>query len=126
METTIFLSRLIGLFCLVMGASMLKRNMMMDIFHELARQRSLSYVMGVLMLVMGLLLALTHTTWNSALEIVITLIGWGILAEAAKHLFSSKESVARYMGMLENKKIYYLIAVGYLTLGAYLAFQGFV
>ena len=124
-DTTIFLSKLIGVFCLVMGASMLKRDMMMEIFRELSRERALSYIMGVLMLIMGLLVTLIHTKLNSLLAICITILGWGIFFEAAIFLFSSKETVAKYLNTLENKTVYYLIALGYFLIGAYLSYSGF-
>jgi len=125
-DTTIFLSKLIGIFCLVMGASMLKRDMMMEVFRELSRERPLSYVMGVLMLILGLLVTLTHARWGNPLSIVITLLGWGILLESALFLFCSKKVVAKYVNTLENKTVYYLIVLGYLFVGAYLSYNGFV
>lgn len=125
-DATIFLSKLIGFFCLVIGASMLKRDMMMAVFLELSRERALSYVMGVLMLIMGLLVTLVHTKLGNPLSTVITLIGWGILFEAAIFLFSSKETVAKYVNTLESKEMYYLIALGYFLIGAYLSFNGFI
>mgnify|MGYP001613866432 CR=1 FL=1 len=105
---------------------MLKRDMMMEVFRELSRQRALSYIMGVLMLLQGLLVTLVHTKWETALATVITLLGWGILLEAAVFLFSSKETIAKYLNMTENKTTYYLIALGYFLIGAYLSYQGFV
>ena len=107
-DITIFLSKLIGIFCLVMASSMLKRDIMMEVFRELSRQRALSYVMGVLMLIFGLLLTLAHTKWGNPPSIVITLLGWGIFLEVAVFLFSSKEIVAKYVNTLENKTVYYL------------------
>ena len=124
-DATIFLSKLIGIFCLVMASSMLKRDMMMEVFRELSHQRALSYVMGVLMLILGLLLTLTYTKWGNPPSIVITLLGWGVLLEAVVFLFSSKETVAKYVNTLENKTVYYLIALGYFLIGAYLSYSGF-
>ena len=125
-DATIFLAKLIGIFCLVMGASMLKRDMMMEVFRELSRDRALSCVMGVLMLILGLLMTLTHTKWGNPPSIIITLLGWGILFESALFLFSSRGAVAKYVNSLENKKVYYIIALGYFLVGAYLAYNGFV
>jgi len=125
-DATIFLSKLIGIFCLVMGVSMLKRDMMMEVFRELSRQRALSYVMGVLMLILGLLVTLTHTKWGNPPSMIITLLGWGILLESAFFLFSSRETVAKYMNMIENKTVYFLIALGYFLVGVYLSYNGFV
>ena len=126
MDATIFLSKLIGIFCLVMASSMLKRDTMMEVFRELSHQRALSYVMGVLMLILGLLLTLTHTKWGNPPSAVITLLGWGVLLEAVVFLFSSKETVAKYVNTLENKTVYYLIALGYFLIGAYLSYNGFM
>lgn len=124
--TTIFLAKLIGVFSLVMGASMLKRNMMIEVFRELSRQRALSCVMGVLMLLIGLLVILVHTKWETIPATVITLLGWGVLLESTVFLFSSQEVVARYVSTLENKVLYYLITCGYFLLGLYLSYVGFV
>ena len=126
MDATIFLSKLIGIFCLVMASSMLKRDTMMEVFRELSHQRALSYVMGVLMLILGLFVTLTHTKWGNPPSTVITLLGWGVLLEAVVFLFSSKETVAKYVNTLENKTVYYLIALGYFLIGAYLSYSGFV
>ncbi len=125
-DTTIFLAKLIGIFSLVMGASMLKRDMMMEVFRELSHQRALSYVMGVLMLLQGLLLTLVHTKWGSSLAIFITLLGWGILLEAALFLFSSSGAVLQHINRMENKTLYYFIALVYFLVGAYLSYNGFV
>jgi len=126
MDTTIFLAKLIGIFCLVMGVSMLRRNAMMEVFRELSHARALSYVMGVIMLILGLLITLSHSSWENALAVVITLLGWGVLLEAAVFLFFPKEKMAKYISALENQTIYYLIALGYLVLGAYLSYDGFL
>jgi hypothetical protein len=124
-DVTIFLSRLVGIFCLVMGASMLRRDAMMEIFRELSRQRALPHIMGVLMLLLGLITILAHTKWESYPAMLITLLGWGVCFEATVFLFASKEMVAKYLSTLENKTVYYLIALGYLLVGGYLAYSGF-
>lgn len=127
MDTTIFLAQLIGVYCLVIGSSMaLKRTMLMGIFQELFGGRALSYVMGVLTLILGLLLVLTHTMWEGPPAVVITLIGWGVLAEALAFLFFSRETLARSLELLKRNNIYYGIALVYLVLGVYLVYSGFV
>lgn len=125
MEATLFLARLIGIYCLVMGASMLKRDMMMEIFREVARQRAITYIMGALMLLLGLCVVLTHTRWNSALAVVVTVLGWEVVAESFVFLFASKEQVVKYIHTLENAMTYYIITAGYLIIGAYLIYNGF-
>ena len=105
---------------------MLKRSMLMKIFRAVARERALSYVMGVLMLIMGLLIVLTHLKGGTILTTVITFLGWGVLFEAGIFLFSSAETLAKYLNTLENKKVYYIIMAGYLFLGMFLFYGGFL
>ncbi len=126
MDISLFLAQLIGLYSIVVGLSMLmKRKMLMDIFQEVFSTRALSYVMGVLMLIMGLLLVLTHTIWRGTLSSVITIIGWFVLVEAIIFLFSSQKTLAKTLTALNNTKIYYGISLVYLALGVYLVYSGF-
>src|SRR3989338_6571373 len=125
METSIFLAQLMGIFSLVMGFSMLaKQKMLISIFHELSGSRALSYILGTLMFLLGLLVILNHNVWELSPRIIITIIGWVILIEGGSFLFVSKETLRRYLAFLDNRKIYYVIAVGYLILGSYLAYFG--
>ncbi len=126
MDATILLSKLIGIFCLTMAASMLNRSKMTSVFKELANQHALSCVMGVLMLILGLIIISTHTKWESYPAILITSLGWGICFESILFLFSSKETLAKYMNMMENTIVYYLITLGYFLIGIYLSYNGFV
>lgn len=125
METTLFLAKVIGFFCIVMGASMLRRTMLLAIFRELLSQRALSYVMGVVMLILGLLITLVHSATGTLLQAFITVLGWGILVESAVFLFASEAMIKKYLKTLENKATYYAIAFGYLFLGTYLVYSGF-
>ena len=126
MDISFFLAQLIGLYSIVVGLSMLmKRKMLIDIFQEIFSTRALSYVMGVLMLVMGLLLVLTHTLWQETLSIGITVIGWFVLVEAIIFLFSSQKILAKALIALNNTKIYFAISTVYLVLGAYLVYSSF-
>jgi len=126
MDISLFLAQLIGLYSVVVGLSMLmERKMLMGIFQEIFSTRALSYVMGVLMLVMGLLLVLTHTVWQGTLSIVITVISWFVLVEAIIFLFFSQKILAKALIALNNTKIYYAISIVYLVLGVYLVYSGF-
>jgi len=123
---THFLAQLIGLYSIVMGLSMaIKRKMLMDVFKEMFHTRSLSYVMGVLMLILGLLLVLMHTIWQGTLSIVISILGWFVLLEALTFLFSSQKTLAKSLDALKNRKVYYAISIVYFVLGIYLVYSGF-
>lgn len=124
-DVTTFLSRLIGVYCLVMFLSMLKRDMMIEVFRELSSHRTLSYLLGVFMIFLGLFIVLAHTSLENLPSIIITLFGWLIVILAMVFLFSSKEAISRYIKKLDNTVVYYLITIGYFLLGAYLFCIGF-
>ncbi len=126
MDTTILFSKLIGIFCLVMGVSMLNRSKMTSVFKELSNQHALSCVMGVIMLILGLIITLTHSRWETYPEKLITIIGWWVCLESIVFLFISKETLAQWLNMMENKNVYYLVTFGYFLLGVCLAYNGFI
>jgi len=126
MPNTQFLAEFIGIYCFVMGVSMAaRRDMMMRIFHEVSRNRALSYVMGVWMLIIALSLVLSHQSWHGSVAVIITLLGWGVFLESIVFLFASEKALEKYMGALNNPSAYYCIAAGYLILGLFLAYEGF-
>ncbi len=124
-DVTIFLSRLIGIYCLVMFLSMLKRIMMMEIFRELSNSRALSYLLGVFTIFLGLFIVLRPKDWGNFPSIIITIFGLVALLVALVSLFSSKETISININKLDNKITYYSIAVGYFLVGAYLFYNGF-
>lgn len=109
-----------------MGLSLLlRRRMFVTILLELFTHRALSYVMGLALVLIGLILVLTHNLWTSLVESIITLFGWLILLEGVLYLFISSETFARVVSVFESRGIYYFVAFLYLVLGGYLAWWGF-
>ena len=126
MERSIFLAQLIGLYSIIIGFSMLiKRKMLMGIFHEIFTSRALSYIMGVVIVIIGLLLVLNHNIWKGTREVIITIVGWFVLLEGIAYVFFSKKTLAKSLEWVHNKKVYYAIALVYIVLGAYLTYSGF-
>lgn len=126
MTSSPFLAQLMGLFGLGMGLSMLvRRKMLLSIFHELSENRATTYIMGVIIFLLGLIVVLQHNVWEWGSEPVITIIGWAVLIEGAAYLFVSKSAMKHYIRTLDNARVYYLIALGYLVLSGYLLWTGF-
>jgi hypothetical protein len=85
---TIFLSRLIGLYCLLVVPSMLvHRQGTVDLMTALLHNLPLMWVLSVITLTAGLAMVLAHRVWSGgALPVVVTLCGWA--AGSAIHCFS--------------------------------------
>jgi uncharacterized membrane protein YkgB len=103
----------------------LRRRMLMTVFREMFQTRALSYILGVMSLLVGLFIILQHNLWGGSLEIIISILGWYLFFESVPYLFLSEEKIRRALNWLENRKVYYGIAFGYLMLGRYLVCAGF-
>ena len=73
-----FLSRLIGVYCLLAALSMLvRRETMIDTVTALVTDGALLYFAGVVIVAAGLALVLAHNLWLGApLAVTVTVIAW--------------------------------------------------
>ena len=123
---TVFLARLIGLYCLIMGIAMLSQpEAFATLVHSFVADAPLVLIAGVFTLFGGLALVLLHNFWSgSALTVIITLAGWLTLIKAAMLVvLPSAKLVALYSGVSPT----HILISGSLTLllGIYLTISGF-
>jgi hypothetical protein len=125
---TVFLSKLIGLYCIVLSLSMFtNRQMTVETVTALANNRPLLYVVGVMAVAAGLAMVLSHNVWSGgALPVIVTLIGWATLIKGTLFFFLSPEAEARvFLGGLRYEAYFYVYAAVSLLLGIYLTYGGF-
>ena len=125
---TAFLSKLIGLYCIVVSLSMFaNRQMTVETVTALANNRPLLYVVGVMAVAAGLAMVLSHNVWSGgALPVIVTLIGWLTLIKGTLFFFLSPEAEARvFLGGLRYEAYFYVYAAVSLLLGIYLTYGGF-
>src|SRR5260370_29076380 len=89
MGSTYFLAQLIGLLLLSVGASMLfQKTVFMNVLNDVTGDRTSLFMVGVILLLSGLSVVLTHNIWNSGfLPLVITLIGWVLILRGILSMF---------------------------------------
>jgi vacuolar-type H+-ATPase subunit I/STV1 len=77
-KETRFLSRLFGVYCLIIALAMLaQREATVLTINALLHDRPLMYVLGVLCLFAGLAMVLIHNVWSGgAAAVVVTVMGW--------------------------------------------------
>lgn len=125
--TTTFLSRLIGLYCILVSLSMaIHKQATVDTVTALVHNASLLFLTGVIALGIGLAMTLGHNVWSGgALPVIVTLIGWLSLAKGLLILFLSPEAAAGfYLEVLHYDQFFYFYAAISLVLGIYLTFGG--
>lgn len=125
---TLFLSRLIGLYCIVVGLSMMtRRQAMLGTVNGLLQNPSMMLILGVIALGAGLAMVLAHNIWSGGtLAVVVTIIGWLTLIKGLLFLFLSPETEAGvFLGQLHFQQLFYFYGGILLLLGIYLTYIGF-
>jgi hypothetical protein len=125
---TVFLSRLIGLFCILAALSMMtRRQATVGTVTALLQNPSMMLILGVITLVAGLAMVLAHNIWSGgALSVVVTLIGWITLIRSLLFLFLPPEMAAGLLlRHLHYQQLFYLYGTISLVLGVYLTYNGF-
>jgi putative exporter of polyketide antibiotics len=125
---TIFLSRLIGLYCIVIALSMMtRRQATVETVTALLQNPSMMLIVGIITLAAGLAMVLAHNIWSGgALAVIVTLVGWITLVKSLLFLFLPPEMEAGlFLGQLHYRQLFYLYTVISLVLGVYLTYGGF-
>ncbi len=125
---TIFLSRLIGLYCIVIALSMMTRRQdTVETVTALLQNSSMMLIVGIITLAAGLAVVLAHNIWSGgALGVVVTLVGWITLIKSLFFLFLPPEMEAGlFLGQLHYRQLFYLYTAISLVLGVYLTYGGF-
>ena len=126
MENTALLAQFLGLFSVILALSMLaQRKMVVHIMKDVLKNRSTTYLIGMLEVVGGLLLVLNHAVWDSALTTAISVLGWLLLIEGVFYLFATQKFIKSIVKILDNYKAYYISSILYFIFGVYLVYAGF-
>ena len=126
METSIFLARLLGPAMLVIAAGLIvNRNSYRALVREFIGSPALIYIAGLLALVAGLAIVLTHNVWVLGWPVVITIVGWASLIGGILRIVFPT-SLARFAErMADNQALFIGAAAFYLVLGAWLTYAGY-
>ena len=125
---TLFLSRLIGLYCILIALSMMtRRQATVETVTALLQNPSMMLIVGIITLAAGLAVVLAHNIWSGgALAVVVTLVGWMALIKSLFFLFLPPEMEAGlFLGQLHYQQLFYLYTSVSLVLGVYLTYGGF-
>jgi putative exporter of polyketide antibiotics len=125
---TPFLSRLIGLYAILVALSMFSRGQAsVETLAALLQNPPMVFVLGVVMLAAGLAMVLAHNIWSGgALVVVVTLVGWMTLIKSLVFLFLPPEMEARlFLERLHDQQLFYFYWALPLVLGLYLTYGGF-
>jgi hypothetical protein len=125
---TLFLSRLLGLYCIVRALSMfLRGQLMVDTVASMLGNAPLMLFLGIVVVIAGLAMVLTHNIWSGGtLTVLVTLIGWIALIKGALFLIVPPgSSTALFLNGFHYQQLFYVYAAIALIVGLYLTYGGF-
>lgn len=125
---TTFLSRLLGLYCILVVLSMVThKRATVETITALVHNPPVLLLVGVIALGAGLAMILSHNVWSGGvLPVIVTLVGWLSLIKGLLFLFLSPEAAVRFfLGGLQYGHLFYLYTAISLILGVYLTYGGY-
>jgi len=124
---TIFLSKLLGLYCIFLGLAMFAhKTATIETFQAMVQNAPVLYVAGIMALAVGLAMVLGHNVWHGGvLPVVVTLIGWLSLIKGLFILFLPSAAAQGLVLGEHYQPRFYLNAGITLLLGIYLTYAGF-
>jgi hypothetical protein len=125
---TIFLSRLLGLYCILVAIAMtVQKQAMLDSVTALLRNPPMLLMLGVFTTAAGLAMVLAHNIWTGgALAVIVTVAGWLALIKGVLFLVLPPEAQAEFfLKGLAYRRLFYVYMAITLALGIYLTYGGF-
>jgi len=127
METSLFLAQLIGPVLIVIGVGLLlKKTEFREMATDFLSSRALIFVSGLLTLVTGLAIVLTHNVWEFNWPVIITILGWlSVFGGVFRILFpDSVQSVGT--SMLDKPAMMTVSGAIQIVLGLWLSYVGYM
>lgn len=125
MDITTFLAQIWGpvIFAIALGV-FVSRGYYLKIYRDLEKETLAVLIFGMVAMAAGIAQVLAHNVWNTPLEIIISLLGWGLLLKGAAFAIAPK--IVDWSGdMFINSKLIPFIGAAMLVLGAYLSWVGY-
>ena len=123
---TIYLSKLLGFFCIAFAlCTLTHRQATGEIMASMLRAPAVLFLGSLFTLVGGLAMVLAHNRWSGGPGVVIvTICGWAALVKALLSLYSPWWAQTA-LKMVSNAALYISYMVFLLLLGVYLTVSGF-
>lgn len=126
MQLSLFLAKILGLFIVIVSISLFcHRNVLKSYAVEASKNIPLIYFTGVVALLLGLMLVISHNIWEWNYRGVITLFGWLILIKGLIRLFWP-EALQKIVKKAFDSWWMKIIMILFFLAGIYLTYIGFI
>ena len=126
MESSIFLAKLLGPYCIIVAVGVLfNLKSYQKVMEDFFKNSALLYLGGVMALLFGFLIVLFHNLWAANWTVVITIFGWAGIIKGIWLIIlpnSASKMTALYRKNTALLKIHLLIII---ALGVFLTVMGY-
>ncbi len=125
---TAFLSRLIGIYCMLVAVSMaVNKEAFVQMVIATVHDGPAVLILGLVLVAAGVAMILSHNVWSGgALPVIVTVVGWLTLIKGLLFLFlPPPAAVGIFLWGPAYAQFFYWDAALAFILGAYLAYGGF-
>ncbi|GGI87054.1 hypothetical protein [Legionella impletisoli] len=126
MNITLFLAEVIGWYFVIVSLFVLVRRRKMEaILLNIASQPSLILILGIITIILGLLMVVSHNIWVMDWPVLITLISWLVLLSGLFRLLMPEWGVNIANWWFTHQPYLIAVTVLYLLIGLFLLYKAF-
>ena len=127
MGISIFLAKILGPCFVIIGVGiLLNREFYQKVKEDFCKNAALLFYGGILALIIGLIIVLSHNVWVAKWPVIITIYGWGGIIKGT-WLTVFPNSVFKFMEAYnKNKNLLLVHSLVIIVLGAALSILGYL
>ncbi len=124
MEFAILVTRILAVMYILVGISGLVGDFeFKDFMKNLEKSPALTFFMGVMAVVIGMLILAKHNMWTSDWTVLVTFVGWAAVFKGAVYILFPKALLKASHKIAKHQNAWSLVV---LVIGAVLAYLGFL
>lgn len=125
MELSVLLAKVIGLLLMLIAGALLVNRKNIDLLFDIYSHPEAVFLTGILEIVLGILFVLNHNIWTPDFKVVITFVGWILLARGVGRIFYPSRVTDMLKRFKKLQSILTPLLIFVFLVGAYLAYMGF-
>ena len=125
MDVTVFLAQIWGPIMFALGLGIFtSRSHYLRIYRDLEKETLAVLVFGMMGMALGILQIGVHNAWNTLPQILVSLLGWGLLLKGLVFILAPR-FVDRSGDKAAKSGLLPIVATALLIIGAYLVWIGY-
>jgi len=126
MDYTILLAKLFGIYFIAIGiALLLKQKELKATIREMAENKHITLIAGMMLFVVGGLVVFTHNIWDDTMTVLVSLFGWLVFIKGIAYLVLPAANVKKFVRAINPTLWLGWGGIVSLAIGIYMAGRAF-